>query len=151
MRLGPGRRCQVNAIKIPGFTASSSLYLTVGQYRNASVLKQAYQDARQTVSPAVAQFCNNTCFRGCLRTCSADCGELSGLARAICFQNCRMECRGECCQSQGPTVPPPRPNPCPPGWRWVSGPEWCPTCCREFSDGTASCQQPLCAPRGDDR
>lgn len=141
----------MNAIKMPGFTAGSSHYVTFRQYRNASVWKQSYQALNQTVSPALAS-CNNSCFRECVRTFSVDCRELSGPARALCFQNCRMECGEECCQSPGLTLPPPlRTNPCRPGWTWVSGPEWCPTCCREFSDGTALCQQPLCAPRGDDR
>lgn len=120
----------MNTMNMPGFTAGDSLYKSVGRYR---VAVSDPIDSNSVISQ--------------LRRPNGLCQKASRL--------CQNPERGgqwcdilESCFDSGDVEPPPPPplNPCGSGWMWISGPEWCPTCCRNFSDGTTSCRQPLCVP-----
>jgi hypothetical protein len=114
---------------IPGFTADASLGPAQGRYRGtqeAIALATSFHPSQATTS------CMSRCRRGC--------NPLRGRERIRCLMDCN-----EVCDQTSDQGPPPPPSPCRPGWRWVSGPSTCPTCCRGIGD-FEQCEQPFCSP-----
>lgn len=82
-------------MKIPGFTAESSVYRTGIQYR---------MTARFATNSTIMrpQACNVDCYTDCLDDCRRDIGQ----PKLQCIRNCRIRCDCE--------PPPPTPTPRPP-------------------------------------
>ena len=114
-------------MNMPGFTAETSLCKTSGLYHNMAAFVATHTnsvDLQGRLPPGLCQKARRFCqdpVRGGMW-----CGILDR-----CFDGGDV----------GP--PPPSANPCKPGWRWVSGPDWCPRCCTAFGDNVA-CETPFC-------
>src|SRR5215208_1726535 len=106
---------------VPNFTAERSLYHTSAHYRGIASFGRVEGTVQLAQDPGCLARCQNSCVPGCF--------DLVGTARGACLRLCRLECLEVC-----PPLPPP-PSPCPQGWRWVSGPFNCPTCCRDLGGG----------------
>jgi hypothetical protein len=116
------RRCEMN-MKIPGFTAESSVYRTSGHYQVTSGF-----DWNGSVVRLQA------CDLDCLEECQQGCVGLTGREHAQCIRLCSMEC--------GCILQPPVCGPC----QCDAQSGWSQRCCRP--DGT-NCSHRPCTPPGE--
>jgi hypothetical protein len=120
---------------IPGFSAETALHERSGHYRMAA---SCVGGSGVRVDPAQFLLPDGGFCRPFCGPCRSMPEVGPGLWRFCLTPSC--EERYVRCS------PPPPPSPCPPGWRWTSGPRNCPTCCRDLGGGLAQCTQPLCVP-----
>lgn len=117
------RRSDMSTIKIPGFTAESSIYRTGIHYRTTS----GFDASGGVVRP-------QACDLACLGECRESCSGLTGREHAECIRACRIECG---CSPQPTVCGSCQCNP-------LTG--WSQRCCRP--DGT-NCSQRPCTPPGE--
>jgi hypothetical protein len=76
----------MKTMKIPGFTAETSLHPASRQYQMARAAAQ-----NGAIRPS---FLDRRCFIDCWSTC--DCSDLTGSKRGACLRACRAECLADC-------------------------------------------------------